>query len=76
MSKDRSEATQRIQALALEERLAHPEEDEALILSVVDQLAESGNRRRRSARRKALRIALAVVVLCALLAIVVLGPQR
>ena len=76
MAKERLEAINRLQALAIEERLAHPEEDEALIASVLDRLEEIDDRRRRAARRKARRIALGTGALGALIALTLLIQAR
>jgi len=66
MSHERLEAINRLQALAIEERLAHPEEDEALIASVLDRLEEIEDQRRRVARRKARNIFLGIGAIGAL----------
>lgn len=71
MSQERLEAINRLQALAIEERLAHPEEDEALIASVLDRLEEIENRRRRVARRKSRNIYFGIGAIGALIALTV-----
>ncbi|MDM0015625.1 hypothetical protein QTH87_24520 [Variovorax sp. J22P168] len=76
MSTDRSEAIRKLQALAVEERLELPEEDEVLIESVLDRLEELEDRRRLAARRKARRIAIGIGALCALLALALLFEAR
>lgn len=76
MANERLEAINRLQALAIEERLVHPEEDEALIASVLDRLEEIEDRRRRAARRKARRIALGIGAIGALIALTLLIQAR
>jgi hypothetical protein len=76
MSNERWEAIHRLQALAIEERLVHPEEDEALIASVLDRLEEIEDRRRRAARRKARSIALGIGAIGALTAFTLLIQAR
>jgi len=76
MSNERLEAIHRLQALAIEERLAHPEEDEALIASVLDRLEEVEDRRRRAARRKVRSIVLGIGAIAALIALTLLIQAR
>jgi hypothetical protein len=76
MPNQRREAIDKLQALAVEERLAHPDEDVALIASVLDRLEEIGDRRRRAARRKARSIALGIGTIGALIALALLIQAR
>jgi len=55
---------------------AHPDEDDALIASVLDRLEEIGDRRRRAARRKARSIALGIGTIGALIALALLIQAR
>jgi hypothetical protein len=71
----RSESISRLQALAAEERLAHPEEDEAAISAMLD-LIEERVLARLARRRRSQILLVAAAVVGALTALLALWPRR
>jgi hypothetical protein len=72
---ERSESISRLQALAAEERLAHPEEDEAAISAALD-LIEERVRARAVHRRRSQLLIVAATLVGVLTAVLSLWPRR
>lgn len=69
MSKNRNEAIATLQALAIEERLAHPEQDDALVAAILEEIDRRLEERRHATRRRGQTVLAGAILGCALLAI-------